>query len=130
VGARLVALSGTMPRLILDRDTQVDIVDGRTLIESFIFIHLLGNEGRKPQLPFPLKRPSTLSAARKHAPQGGDKTPTYLTYLELFGLLKKIKSVNKVEQYSPTAGIKLADSHGPPRANTNNLLSFWAKFTS
>jgi len=77
-----------------------------------------------------MTRPPTLSAARKHAPRGGDKTPTYLTYFELFGLLKKIKSVNKVEQYSPTAGIKLADSHGPAHANTNILLSFWPKFTS
>lgn len=40
--------------------------------------------------------------------------------------------MNKVEQYSPTAGIKLADSRGPAaNANTNKLLSsFWPKFTS
>jgi len=34
--ARVVALGGTMPRLIIDRDTHVDIVDGRTLRESLL----------------------------------------------------------------------------------------------
>lgn len=119
-----------MPRLKLDRDTQVDIVDGRTRIESYYFTST--GEWRQEALAmqFPWQRPPTLCVARKHAQRGGDKTPTYHTYFQLFGLLKKIKSVNKVEQYSPTAGIKLADSHGPANVNTNTLLSFWVKFTS
>jgi len=119
-----------MPRLKLDRDTQVDIVDGRTRIESYYFTSTGEWRLEALAMQFPWQRPPTLCVARKHAQRGGDKTPTYHTYFQLFGLLKKIKSVNKVEQYSPTAGIKLADSHGPANVNTNTLLSFWVKFTS
>jgi len=121
-----------MPRLILDRDTQVDIVDGRTLIESsFLYTYWEMKAGSLSYAVFFHENGYPRLVQLGNTFHGeGDKTPTYLTYFELFGLLKKIKSVNKVEQYSPTAGIKLADSHGPPHANTNNLLSFWAKFTS
>lgn len=71
--ARQVALSGTMPRLITDRDTHVDIVDGRTLRESLLsYIYwgmkAAGSLGYAVSMARAIH--ASAAAARKHSEPG------------------------------------------------------------